>query len=69
MYNALNLFYTHVKYTVSLMFTLLTVVFAAFGIALSDKLPNTNLLVFLQVGRRDNPFVAVPARNLLHTDH
>lgn len=36
MYRSLELFLAHVKYTVSLMFTILTAVFAVFAIALKD---------------------------------
>src|SRR6266851_4788646 len=44
MYNALTLFHDHVKHTISLMFALLTAVFAILGFALSDRIPSANLI-------------------------
>lgn len=48
MYNALNLFYTHVQHTISLMFTILTVVFAVFGIVLREAGSSPQLLLILR---------------------
>lgn len=36
MYDALSLFYTHVKHTISLMLSIMTAVFVIFGVALKD---------------------------------
>ena len=44
MYSALSLFHNHVKYTISLMFALLTAVFAIFGIALKEVGANPQLI-------------------------
>jgi len=43
MFNALELFHNHVKYTVSLMFSLLTAVFATFGFSGSSNLQNMGI--------------------------
>ena len=51
MYDALALFYTHVKHTISLMLTLMTAVFAIFGLALKEGNANPALLlIFKTVG-------------------
>ena len=51
MYDALSLFYTHVKHTVSLMLTLMTAVFAIFGIALKGSDLNPEILsIFKLIG-------------------
>lgn len=51
MYDALSLFYTHVKHTVSLMLTLMTAVFAIFGVALGQTNPKPEILyIFKTIG-------------------